>query len=362
MPASTAPARPLAPFDTYPKLTRRFAMRLERIIGRRQERQGVARGRARRPSVESLEGRVVPASYTAESVTDLVAAVNAANATAEADTITLAAGRTFTLDSFDMSTGDSSEGPAGLPAVVAGEDLTVVGNGDIIERSTNNGGFRFFNVAAGGTLTLRNLTLQGGYNTYRGGALFNRGTLTLDRVVVQNNRSTSGGGVYSEGNLIIEGSTIRFNSAIGNRGYDGFYFFIGGWHAVAGGPGESSYGGGVTIGGGIASISNSTIRDNTARGGDGGAGVDAKPDGVRVRTPAATVVARSVAGSMRPAGQSPCATPRSPRTRRWVAPAGGDPRGPKTACPGRASGVGCTSSSIRPAATPSPRSASTPSP
>jgi hypothetical protein len=260
-------------------------MKLQQRFGHRSAQASVARRRSRRPHVERLEGRAVPASYTVANAADLITAISAANATAEADTITLAARKTFTLVYIFPGNDDDT----GLPAIAAGEDLTVVGNGAVIERSTNNGGFRFFNVAAGGSLTLQDLTLQGGLCTQRrGGALFNRGALTLDRVVVQNNRVVDslavGGGVYSEGNLIIKGSTIRGNSAVGARGYDGSYYCFGTWFVSPGGVGGSAYGGGVYLGGGSVSISNSAITANTARGGDGGAGVDAKPDGVVLRS------------------------------------------------------------------------------
>jgi hypothetical protein len=238
-----------------------------------------------RPGVERLEDRAVPAAFSAASPAELVAAVSAANATPEADTITLVAGKTFIFTAADITT---SGGAAALPDIAAtGGPLTIVGNGDVLERDTNNFGFRFFDVAAGASLTLRDLTLQGGFTQYRGGALFNRGTLTLDGVIVQNNqaRGAAGGGVYSEGNLIIEGSTIQGNSALGSRGRDGdYYFFFGGWIVQPGSPGGSAFGGGVYIGGGTLSISNSSIKGNTARGGDGGDGVSVKADGVLLRS------------------------------------------------------------------------------
>jgi hypothetical protein len=262
-------------------------MRFQDMFVVRYVRRPVARRRARRPHVERLEGRAVPTGYTASNVTELINSIYAAHQTAGADTITLAAGTTFTLTVADTSS-DNGDGPNGLPAIAAGDDLTIVGNGAVIERSTNNEGFRFFDVAAGGSLTLQDLTLQGGYTRSGGGALFNRGTLTLDRVIVQNNKATNvaaGGGVYSVGSLILEGSTIRGNSAVGSRGRDGSYFFFGNqWFVEPGSPGGSAYGGGVYIGGGTVSISNSSITANTARGGDGGTGVNAKPGGVLLRS------------------------------------------------------------------------------
>jgi hypothetical protein len=173
--------------------------------------------------VEQLEGRAVPANYSAATVPELIAAINAANLTREADTIALVAGTTFTLTGVNNTT----IGYNGLPTIAAGEDLTIVGNGGIIERSTATGTprFRLFNVAAGALLSLQNMTLQGGYafevGVSRGGAILNQGTLVLNGVTVQNNiafgntryftfpnffgigEDAAGGGLYIEGDAVV---------------------------------------------------------------------------------------------------------------------------------------------------------------
>src|SRR5262245_37601872 len=118
------------------------------------------RRRGWRPRREQLEDRTVPSSVTAASVSELIAAINAANPTPKPAPITLVPGKTFTLNAVDNTT----HGATGLPVIAATENLTVVGNGDVVERSSANGtpAFRLFDVAAGATLTLQNLTLQGG--------------------------------------------------------------------------------------------------------------------------------------------------------------------------------------------------------
>ena len=55
-----------------------------------------------RPALEPLEGRMLPSNYTAATVSDLIAAVNAANAAGGSNTITLIAGTTFTLTGWSL--------------------------------------------------------------------------------------------------------------------------------------------------------------------------------------------------------------------------------------------------------------------
>ena len=225
---------------------------------------------------EQLEGRRLFASYSAATVAELIAAINAANGTTQADTITLAAGATFSLTAR-IST---ANGGTGLPVIAAGSgNLSVVGNGGTIERieAPDTLGFRLFDVAAGASLTLTNLTLQGGApiareftsvsNEVQGGAIHNQGELILEGVTLQNNTARGaditfgptpngqafGGGVYSTGTLTVTGCIIRNNFAIGGGGKDAF-------------------GGGICIGGGTVSINSSTVASNAAQGGDSRSG------------------------------------------------------------------------------------------
>jgi hypothetical protein len=114
--------------------------------------------------VEPLEDRTVPSTFTAGSVSDLLADITAANQAGGANTITLVAGTTFTLTA-------ATDGTNGLPVIAVNDNLTVIGNGDIIQRSTARGtpAFRLVDVTAGATLALENLTLQGGLAFSAGG-------------------------------------------------------------------------------------------------------------------------------------------------------------------------------------------------
>ena len=275
----------------FSDLCKRWLERLTKDPGRRLPAPGRRSARLR---LEQLEDRTAPANFTAATVADLIADINAANATAAADTITLVAGKTFTLTDVDNST----NGPTGLPQITASGTLTIVGNGDIIERSTAKGtpNFRLFDVAAGASLTLEHLTLQGGYFVpsghadqpfdAHGGAIDNQGDLTLRSVIVQNNTADAlnrtpafedswtgmarGGGIYTSGSLTMEGCTIQNNVAKGGRGNRPFPVIWGSW-APAGNGGDGS-GGGLYVAGGTATISNSTFTANTAQGGNGGDG------------------------------------------------------------------------------------------
>ena len=101
----------------------------------------------------------------------------------------------------------------------------------------------------------------------QGGAAYNRGTLALERR--RRSRTTrprgptvlgravatptpggpaTGGGVYSEGALTLEGSTLRGNSAIGGQGPTGASSPD--RYAYPGGPGGDGTGGGLYVAGG----------------------------------------------------------------------------------------------------------------
>jgi hypothetical protein len=234
--------------------------------------------------IERLESRTLFASYSASTAAQLIAAINSANSSTAADAITLVAGSTISMTQP-------------LPGIAANSGgLTIFGNGDTIQRSSATGtpGFRLFDVAVGASLALMNLTLQGGLAYAQGGAIHNQGTLSLESVVVQNNTAQggpgsaggygpgsggdgTGGGIYSTGALTLQGCTIRNNFALGGRGGDGYLApqsMPGNLtrHAYDGTDGGNGYGGGVYIAAGTATIRNSTITANTAKGGAGGDG------------------------------------------------------------------------------------------
>ena len=215
--------------------------------------------RVPRLSVEHLEDRSLPSSYSAASASTLIADINAANKSQGTNTITLTA--VISLLTVNNNVGNlRAPSPNGLPVIAANDKLTIIGNDEIIVRANgSNVALRFFDVAAGASLTLQNLTLNGGEvggaNGSEGGAIYNQGTLTLSGVSLTNNQSGSelgppdGGAIWSNGSLTLEnGTLLEGNSAQG---------------VVANG----GLGGALYVAGGTANITNTTFTNNSALGG-----------------------------------------------------------------------------------------------
>jgi hypothetical protein len=237
-----------------------------------------------RLNLEPLEDRMLPSSYSAATVSDLIADINAANRAGGTNTITLTAPTTspYVLTAVDNTT----DGANGLPVIARQETLTIIGNGDTIERSTASGtpDFRIFDVASGAALTLENLTLQNGVafgsgSAAEGGAILNQGTLVLSAVTVQSNTAQgsdggsngttglagndgAGAGLWSAGSLTLQSSTlVQNNHAIGGSGGSG---------RKRAGVGGNAFGGGVFVASGTATLTGAAVENNLATGGEGG--------------------------------------------------------------------------------------------
>jgi hypothetical protein len=240
--------------------------------------------------LEQLEDRTLPSNFFAATVSDLIADINLANKDGGTDTITLTAPTTspYVLTAVD----NNADGANGLPVIK--KALTIVGNGDTIERSTASGtpDFRLFDVANGGSLTLQNLTQQNGLafgwgSAAEGGAIYNQGALVLSGATIQANsaigsngapgvgfnkdggsgRDAAGGGIWSNGSLTLEnGSQILFNLAVGGNGGQG----IGPIQCNKFANGGNASGGGVYVAGGTADLLNANMSNNVALGGQPG--------------------------------------------------------------------------------------------
>jgi hypothetical protein len=266
-------------------LSQRFVNRPRTV---RRARPQAERRRDVRIGLEQLEDRTVPSAFNAATVSDLIADINAANLAGGSNTITLIA-KTYNLTAVDNTT----DGATGLPVIAAYDNLTILGNGDSIARSSSGRtpAFRLFDVASGASLALANLTLQGGLAfgsgvSAEGGAIYNQGTLDLTGVTVQKNvaqgadgvtgvagGSAAGGGIYSSGSLTLQGGTnLQNNQAVGGDGGQGYFHvgLIGGVKIIRAGNGGDGLGGGLFLNGGSAMLSDVTVASNVARGGAGG--------------------------------------------------------------------------------------------
>src|SRR5262245_4981644 len=244
--------------------------------GLQGERLQASRKVKRRPApqrhqlqLEALEDRSVPTTFFAATASALIADINAANKAGGSNTIILSSapgGGHYVL----MAVNNTQDGANGLPVIsgggrkVAADNLTIVGNGNIIERGSGAPAFRLFDVASGGSLTLEDVTLANGLaygagSAAQGGAVRNQGTVVLSNVTVYSNEAlgqsfqsnngkkgsssgnAAGGGIWSSGALTVENQSVfQFNRVIG----------------VGTGIG---YGGGIAIVGGTANIDSSII-------------------------------------------------------------------------------------------------------
>ncbi|MBE9229060.1 DUF4347 domain-containing protein [Phormidium sp. LEGE 05292] len=205
-----------------------------------------------------------PSNNPTDAVSELISAINTANSTVEADTITLFAGGTYNLTAVD----NWWYGSNGLPAIAS--DITIDGQGATIQRDTNLGRLRFFYVGAdatkpetlnyntpgAGKLTLKNLTLQNGLalggNSYLGGG-----------------GAGMGGAIFNQGTLIAEGVIFTNNTAQGGRTNYFSYSWGGGGMGQDASTGSGNGGG---FGGAVTPTGSSGGNGSSVAGGGGGGG------------------------------------------------------------------------------------------
>ncbi|MFO7692739.1 MAG: PxKF domain-containing protein [Vicinamibacterales bacterium] len=137
-----------------------------------------------------------------------------ANGTCEATDETLL--RQYILDdtcsTISVTTGITLTGGQ----LLVERDVTITGPEDSPVTIDASGLSRVLEVARDTNVTLRNLTLTGGYWYYGtgGGGILNAGSLTIqDSAVTANRADQNGGGIYNSGTLILLGTTVSDNKA-----------------------------------------------------------------------------------------------------------------------------------------------------
>lgn len=166
---------------------------------------------------------------------------------------------------------DSDDDESGLPIITG--TITINGNHATIERSpTSPDAFRLFTVE-GGTLTLNDLTMQGGHTRGDGGAIVNKqGTVKIFNSTLLNNRAENeGGSVYNDnGTVEMQDCTIMENRA---QYFGGGLVNASGTLNITGSTiilNEAEFAGGIYTYGGIVTLTDSTVFSNKAIYGGGG--------------------------------------------------------------------------------------------
>lgn len=193
-------------------------------------------------------------------------AINAANATGAADTISFLPSGTINLGST-------------LPTILsAGGALTIDGSGRDV--TISGGGLnRVLYLQMWAELTLTRLKIVNGYASL-GGGIYNQGEVTLDACTISGNRAlNSGGGIYNEGTLTIN-NTGFYNNTTDTANGGGLYIHQGQVEITGGVFQENvaAYSGGAIYNrdgypasGGDLTITDTDFLMNTAFGGSGGA-------------------------------------------------------------------------------------------
>jgi hypothetical protein len=206
--------------------------------------------------------------------TDLRATIDSA---ATNDVITLPANCVIQLTGAPDDDNNTS-GDIDIAANTAATALTIEGAGAGSTIIDAGGIDRVFDIGAGKTVTLRNLTLRNGDGTVSagtkdGGAIFFGGaTLTLENVEIRNSKGANGGAVFDAGGFMnLTNVSITGNTATGDGG--GLWLDLSQdnlTNVTLSGNHADGNGGGINHNIGPAALQNVTVASNTAGGTGGG--------------------------------------------------------------------------------------------
>src|SRR5262249_44818851 len=146
------------------------------------------------------------------------------------------AGAFATATTVELSmAGDTTQGPSALAITgrVEIDGPTADGDGVTVSAAASAPAMRLFYVAAGGELTLQDLTLSGGMaqgapngGYGEGGAIYNSGSLTVFDSTVVGNQAIGvganglGGALFNDGgDATITDSTFAGNAAVGTGSF-----------------------------------------------------------------------------------------------------------------------------------------------
>lgn len=179
-------------------------------------------------------------------------AIQTANANMEPDVIQFAVTGTITLNTA-------------LPLIT--EDLTIEGPGTGLLEISGNNSVRVFDIGAGVTVQIQDLTVANG-SAANGGGFFNRGNLTLIRTrVAGNTGGLAAGAVWSDSGSVL---SIQYSTFEGNHSpdvagaiySDNSTLIVNASRFV--GNTAASFAGAILLDGGMLTITASTFLENSA--------------------------------------------------------------------------------------------------
>jgi hypothetical protein len=245
-------------------------------------------GRRARLFVEVLEGRTAPAVFTVNTFDDTVeanhdgsgldaagnvslrSAIMATNDLGGDNTILLSAG-TYTLTIAPVSSGGDEGGHLNIGRGLTNNNVTINGATDDVTVIDANGLDHAIDVGFFCSATLSHLTIQNGTGT-SGGDVANSGRLTIDSCTITGGTAVFGGGVFSNGGtLTISNSNIAYNGTSGSTW--GAVFAQGAAVTLTNDSlvyNSGVLGGGLFMNGGTATITSSTIANNSVTSWGGG--------------------------------------------------------------------------------------------
>src|SRR5262245_56771062 len=246
-----------------------------------------------RPLVESLEPRLALAAFTVDTTADTAAvnlvtgqdstghislrsAIMAANNLGGSNTVALPTGN------YNLTIAGTDEDNAATGDLVIKCNLTVTGAGPAASAVNANQIDRAFQVFAGFSLTIAQLTVTGGLVHGADGAEGADGATGQAGGNGGSGLTALGGGIFNSGTLTIVASTITNNQAIGGSGGRGgkagsaIAPGAAGLAGGAGGSGGSAFGGAIySEDGSTLTITNTLLSFNQAIAGSAGHGGDA---------------------------------------------------------------------------------------
>jgi len=236
-----------------------------------------------------------PVPGACDSDCSLREAVLAADAGSGGDTISIPAGH------YGLRIAGTGEDAAATGDLDLTRSVTISGSGARATVIDAGGGDRVFDVKAGVTASISDVTITGGFINGNGGGIASAGVLTLVRDTVSGNHALlasngNGGGIDSNGTLTVTQTEISGNGAVDGGGinFGGTLWLTNSTVSgnTAGGPGANGDGGGISgSGGATLTATGSTIVGNSSFNGLGsGGGISAS-----MATLGGTIVANNLA-------------------------------------------------------------------